>query len=305
MKRAVVFAHYDKQNLVDDYVIYYLKALKEVAEDIIFVSCNNIVNPEKLEGVVSYVIDEPHDEYDFGSYKRGFLYLEPRLNEFDELVFVNDSCFGPFYPFGEIFDEMDAKDCDFWGMTRNKFGINRLFKLFECVEPHVQSYFLVFKKNILTSKFFFDFMSNIKHEEVKTDIINKYEIGLTKALVNEGFKYQVYINAYENVSNLTINKWRQIILKHRMPLMKCSLPRLINKNSTTVEGYEDIIKQVSDYPVELIQNNVSRIPYVRKGRHTSPIFIKRFVFDIVAGFPFLIRKFILLFISRCMPFLRD
>ena len=45
MKRAVVFAHYDKDNIVDDYVIYYIKALKEIAETIIFVSCNNIKNP--------------------------------------------------------------------------------------------------------------------------------------------------------------------------------------------------------------------------------------------------------------------
>ena len=44
MKRVVIFAHYDKDNIVDDYVIYYLKALKEVASEIIFVSCNPILN---------------------------------------------------------------------------------------------------------------------------------------------------------------------------------------------------------------------------------------------------------------------
>ena len=305
MKRAVVFAHYDKQNLVDDYVIYYLKALKEIAQEIVFVSCCNIENPEKLDGVVSHIIAEPHDEYDFGSYKRGFLYLLPRLNEFDELIFANDSCFGPFHPFKDIFDEMDAKDCDFWGITKNNFGINKHFRIVEYIQPHIQSYFLVFKQNVLISQFFKDFISNIKHEEIKSDIINKYEIGLTASLVKEGFSYKVYVNAFENVSNIAINKWRQIILKNRMPFMKCSLPRLVNKNSTTVEGWQDIIKQVSDYPVELIENNIARIQYVRKGKHTSPVWLKRFLFDTLAPCPFIVRKITSLIIAKCLPFLRD
>ena len=39
MKRAAVFAHYDKDKIIDDYVIYYLKSLKEIFDNIVFVSC--------------------------------------------------------------------------------------------------------------------------------------------------------------------------------------------------------------------------------------------------------------------------
>lgn len=38
MKRLSVFAHYDKDNIIDEHVIYYLKALKEIYNTIIFVS---------------------------------------------------------------------------------------------------------------------------------------------------------------------------------------------------------------------------------------------------------------------------
>ena len=31
MKRLCVFAHWDRDNIIDDYVIYYLKALKEAS----------------------------------------------------------------------------------------------------------------------------------------------------------------------------------------------------------------------------------------------------------------------------------
>lgn len=305
MKRAVVFAHYDKQNLIDDYVVYYLKALKEIASDVIFVSCCDVENPEKLDGIASHIIAEPHNEYDFGSYKRGFLYLLPRLDEFDELIFANDSCFGPFYPLAEIFGEMDDKNCDFWGITKNNFGYRKSVKRFIVRRPHVQSYFLVFKKNILQSGILNDFMKTVKHEDDKRQVVSKYEIGLSELLVENGFKYDVLVNAYNRINNITILKWRQIILEHKMPFMKCSLPRLVNKSSTTVEGYQDIIAQVSDYPVNLIENNVKRTQEIKNGRHTSPVFIKRIFFDILSETPFFVRKFIALFISKCLPFIRD
>ena len=78
MKRLCIFAHYDKDNIIDDYVIYYLNSLKEVCDDIIFVSDNNLQEEErnKLNGIVSKIIAKSHGEYDFGSYKRGFLYLD-------------------------------------------------------------------------------------------------------------------------------------------------------------------------------------------------------------------------------------
>ena len=74
MRRAAVFAHYDKDRIIDDYVIYYLKSLKEIFDNIVFVSCLEIPKEEiaKLDGIADYVICENHNEYDFGSYKRGY-----------------------------------------------------------------------------------------------------------------------------------------------------------------------------------------------------------------------------------------
>lgn len=107
MKRAVVFAHYDKDCLIDDYVVYYIKALKEAGCDVVFVSCKELTQVElnKLNGLIINAITEKHDEYDFGSYKRGFLYLKPFLSNYDELIFANDSCYGPLYPISEVFEK--------------------------------------------------------------------------------------------------------------------------------------------------------------------------------------------------------
>lgn len=309
MKRAVVFAHYDKDELVDDYVIYYLKSLKETAQNIIFVSCGNLsdVEKSKLDGIVSHIIAEHHEEYDFGSYKRGFFYLKENnlLENIDELVLANDSCFGPFYPFTEIFTEMEKKDCDFWGITKNNFGYRKVPNHFFVRRPHIQSYFIVLKNNTFKSDDFTNFMKSIKPENSKCVVVSNYEIGLSEMLVEMGFRYDVYIDAYERINNMTIYKWRQLILKYKMPFMKCSLPRLVNKNLTTIEGYQEIIKQVSDYPVELIENNVKRTQYIRKGRHTSPLIVKRIFFDFLAELPFVPRKILIFLLRKCFPFIRD
>lgn len=308
MKRAAVFAHYDKDNLVDEYVIYYLKSLKEVCEKIVFVSCGTLSDSEKhkLNDIADYIIAEPHNEYDFGSYKRGFSYLKnTNLSEYDELIFANDSCYGPFYSLKNIFEEMESKNIDFWGITKNNFGYRKHPNHFFIKRPHVQSYFIVFKKNIFKSGFFEEFIESVKEENHKNLIVSNYEIGLTELLVEKGFKYDAFVKGYERINNITILKWRQIIEKCSMPFMKCSLPRLVNKSSTTIEGYQDIINSVSDYPVELIENNAMRTMKNKYGRHTSPIIIKRAFFDILAEMPFFARKITAIFMSKCLPFIRD
>ena len=305
MKRAVIFAHYDKDNIIDDYVIYYLNALKKIASDIVFVSCNPVENKQVLDGIVTKIIDEPHKEYDFGSYKRGYLYLKNQLNEYDELVFANDSCFGPFYPLENIFNAMDKKDCDFWGITKNNFGYKKDKSLFMTKRPHIQSYFIVLKKEVFLSEIFDKYINSIQKEEDKKQIISKYEIGLTELLVQNGFKYKVWINAYKSVNNIVVLKWRQIILKFQMPFIKCSLPRLKNKNVTTVAGYQDIIKQVSDYPIELIENNIERYGIKLQQYKKSCIITKRIVFDIASCLPYFIRRLIALTIGFCFRFLKD
>lgn len=93
MHRAVVFAHYDKYNSIQEYVLYYLKELRKVADTIIFVSDSNLPESEisKVQPLVKLVIATPHGEYDFGSYKRGFSHIP---DDTDELIFANDSCIG-------------------------------------------------------------------------------------------------------------------------------------------------------------------------------------------------------------------
>lgn len=307
MRRAVVFAHYDKDNLIDDYVVYYVSALKKAGCDVVFVSCKELAQTEleKLNGLVIHTITENHDEYDFGSYKRGFLYLEPKLSEYDELIFANDSCYGPLYPISEVFAEMEKKNCDFWGITKNNFGYIKQFKHYFVRRTHIQSYFIAFKNNIFTQEFFANFINSIKHEQEKRDIIINYEIGLSELLIKQGYRFAVLADAYNRINNASVLKWRQLILRYKMPFFKCSLPRLANRNIMTVEGYQDVIKEVSNYPCKLIVNNINRTYIAKPNPYSAPIFFKRIFWNLVTELPFFLRKFATAFMRHFIPSLKD
>ncbi len=194
MKNISIFAHYDRDNIIDDYVIYYLNELKKVSEKVIFVSDCDLSKNEvaKLNGVADFWFAHKHGEYDFGSYKRGWeiALKNGLLEEAETLTFANDSCYGPFHPLASIYEEMSARDCDFWGMTSNKNCLEG--KYYPCAasgDRHMQSYFMVFKKQVFKNKIFENFIESIKKESDKFNVIEKYEIGLSSLLCEKGFKY--------------------------------------------------------------------------------------------------------------------
>lgn len=218
-KRIAVFASYSSDGTIADYVVYYLKELKKVCDSIVFIADNPIfpTEIEKIKDIVIYAQFERHNEYDFGSYKRGYMWLKEQglLKRCDELLICNDSCYGPVYPLKDIFDKMAKKDCDFWGVLSNTE-----------IQYHLQSYFLNFKQNVFNSDCFDNFMTNIQRQDSVQQVILQYETKLTQILNDAGFKSCAFIEStnYQgkyphNIHpNFTIfPKW---LMENGMPLIK-------------------------------------------------------------------------------------
>lgn len=214
--KVAVFAFYDSNGIIHKYVLSYLRKLSRICDKIVFVADNEISDEqaEKIKGLVSYVQCSRHNEYDFGSYKRGFFWLKNQnwFNDVDEIIFCNDSCFsvGELKP---VYDIMSAQKCDFWGMSEN---IDH--------QKHLQSFFLVFKKNVFHNSVFQQFLSSVKHEEDFMDVVMNYEVILTKLLEQEKFTSDAYV--------------KQIISPHQYPLttLNKNMP-LVKKKTFTVPLY--------------------------------------------------------------------
>lgn len=209
MKRLAIFAFYNGKGLINDYVVTYLKYLKEVSDNIIFVADNepNVKELSKIYPLVSHIESYHHGEYDFGSYKIGFNYAKEHylLDDVDEIILCNDSCFcvDSLKP---AFDKMDTKSCDFWSMTAsNEY------------ELHLQSFFLVVKKNLFSSELFSNYLNNVKHLDNFLEIVKTYEIPLKKTFEQKGYKGNSFIKAPEKF-NPTFFPIK--CMKAKMPLVK-------------------------------------------------------------------------------------
>lgn len=296
MKRLAIFAHYDKKNVIDDYVLFYVEKLKKYCETVLFLSLSDL--PQEEQNKLDNVILVTHNEYDFGSYKRGFNYaLENNLlNDIDELLLVNDSVY--------CIDELSAifekeYNSDFWGIIENKYGFKKYGKLcFSTKQPHLQSWFIAFRKNVFTSDVFKDFINSVKEEKSKNDVILNYELKLTQILTDNGFKYNSFIKKYTNSFNPSIYYWRELI-KDCCPFIKRSVLLGLNRDKTTIVDYE---KEIKDEKVlKLIKNNVSDI----KINTFTPLFIKQGMFNILRACPDIIRRILTKILRTFFVFLFD
>ena len=252
--RVAVFAGFCPAGKILESQIYYLKGLREIVDNIVFV-CDGQVLPqeiEKLKELVSVCIIKRHNEYDFGSYKFGYKFLLDNnlLEGVQELILCNDSCYGPVFPFRESFESDAVKDADFWGYTLNGYTWKNLPR-------HIQSFFLVFRKNVFNSKCFKDFILGVKRQKKVQGVINKYEIPFTDYLQKRGFKSSVFVSE-ENFPYKKVNKTvypLTLIRDYRMPLVKVKvfnnvyLQALMEFSNDTL----DYIEQVNTVLAKIIR----------------------------------------------------
>lgn len=207
-KRAVVFASYSKLEKVENYVLTYLSELRRVADTVIFVA-DNALPPdelEKLSGLADFIQTEAHGEYDFGSYKRGLKIARENgvLATVNEVILCNDSCFC-VSSLSPVFNQMEIRPCDFWGLVQC-----------DVFQKHLQSYFLVFKKNVFDR--LEEFLNTVEHKNSLYEIVTSYETALTEYLERFGCKSAAYTIAKKN-ENPT-KKPLRMMRENAFPLVK-------------------------------------------------------------------------------------
>ena len=296
MKRLAIFAHFDKNNIIEDSVVYYVNQLKKYCEKVLFLSLSDL--PQEEQNKIGDVLLVNHNEYDFGSYKRGFHYAKENgmLENLDEVLFVNDSVFS-VNPLDKIFE--NEPKTDFWGIVENKFGFKKCGKLcFSKKSPHLQSWFLAFKKNVFESDCFQDFLNSIKEENCKNDVILNYEIKLTQILKDNGFNYSAILKDFKNSYNPSIYYWREI-LKENIPFVKRSVLLGLNRDKTTIVDFEKEI--TNKKALDSIKKNTGEI----KINKFAPKSVKLMMFKFLRVCPDVLRRVLTKILKTFFTFLFD
>jgi len=175
VNRLILFAHFDAEAQVKPYILFHLKALKELGH-IHFISNSPLPSNEiaKVTPLVERTLLRENKGLDFGMWQAGLQGLD--LGSYDEVVLTNSSVLGPLTPLESIFERMAANPCDFWAMTES---------LEYC--PHLQTYFMVFRKRVACSLAFTRFFAGVLPYQSKTLVVHAYELGLTTFLRENGF----------------------------------------------------------------------------------------------------------------------
>lgn len=272
-KRLALYIFYEREGFVSDYVKYYVKAMKEITDRLVFI-VNGQIQPEgrkEIEALGAEIFNRENKGLDFGAWKEAILSIGfPEIEKYDELILCNCSSYGPVYPLSEMFTEMESRKCDFWGITKHPATGKPFIEgdPSTAIEEHIQSYFLVFTKRVVESNGFQKWWTELKsYSDWAWEIVN-HEIRFTQYLYKCGFSYDTYVDCDKYFRqncpfNLTFACAAELLKDDRDPFVKRKL--FSNDDhvwSKTGEGYTPVdamnaLKE-SGYPVEYIISDVLR-----------------------------------------------
>jgi rhamnosyltransferase len=179
--RLVVMATYDPDGGIAPHLRRHILAWHGQCQRLIVVSTSPLTAEARswLQANAE-LLERENYGYDFYSYRAG-LAAAGDLAGYDEVVICNDTFVGPLRPYADIFAAMADVPVDFWGMTAT-----------ERIEPHLQSFFVVFRSWVVASHAFTSFWQAMTPISDRRQVIRRYEVGLSRVLQEAGFTMGSY-----------------------------------------------------------------------------------------------------------------
>lgn len=260
MNRILLYIHYNKFDEVSEHVLYQLEQIKPLFSRVILISNSRLEKNymRKLEMIgITEIIQRANIGFDFAAWRDGMEYVGfDHLEKYDSVTLMNDTCIGPLWSLEPYFRSFEsAIDCDFWGMTN--------FKKTKYFREHVQSYFVSYSREVVSSKVFKSFWMNVKSYDNVRQVIDNYETKFTSELKRTGFNYQVVFNTLGEKSDDMLHPdfsyYRPFdILNHRVPFLKI---KALQSHQEQANQLKCEIKSISNFPSEILENVYSSIEF--------------------------------------------
>ena len=268
MNRLGVFAFYDKEGIVDEYVYKLLDGIVPFLGRLIIV-CNGKISDEGKSRFGLYAEDIVIREnvgYDAGAYKDCIIQLHEtgELDVYDELLLFNNSFFGPFYPLESIFSKPNIEpDIDFWGITEHPGGVIGDDKY--PISAHIQSYFLLVTKRLLYSEEFMQFWYELDYTRSHLETVKKFEVRFSTYFRERGFigksiydVADIGIKLQEDCNPYTYYSYQ--LVKHlKMPFLKITSLFVEAEDCVNAIAAMNYLEQNGLYSKEYIVNYMQRV----------------------------------------------
>ena len=242
INRLGIFFFYDKDGIVDDYVVKMLEEYEPFFSELL-----TVVNGEltiegkiKLESIKNNrVIVRENKGFDVWAYRTGLFELGwDKVRKADELIMFNFTVIGPVDSFKPMFSTMDARDVDFWGITIHNGADFDPFNVMKDhrIPIHIQSHFIAVRNTILRSKEYFDYWNDrpmINHYE---EAVGYHEAIFTKYFEEKGYTWDVYVDTWDLVEKTyypLFNMPVDLIKNRKCPIFKRKI--FIQEYGDTIE----------------------------------------------------------------------
>ena len=270
MRRFLVFLHYDPDGYVDEAVLHTLRGLRPHVARILVV-VNGHLQAEsraRLSAEVDEVFERENVGYDAGAYRSALGHIGyDALNEYDELLLVNYTFFGPVTDFDDLFARMERRPVDFWGMT-DHVAVEPHPIIGKGVMPeHIQSYWIAFRRSLFASDDFRRYWANMRDALSYNDVVANFETELTKYFADRGYVWEC---AYPSKNYGALNVSMEVplqLLNDGCPMFKRRIyfHDLADMDHRGVAG-KDITDRAIElgFPRELIIDGIIRRASVRQ-----------------------------------------
>lgn len=257
-RRLGIFVFYDRDGIVDDYVLHILRELTTVTERFVF-TCNGALCSDYFSLIEQYTSDifiRKNIGFDALAYKDT---LEKyigwnQVRQYDELLLLNDTYYGPFISFVNIFSQMEHRNCDFWGLTaqEQRGDINEPY--------HIQSYLINIRTQMLHSSTFCEFWQTLSELRIRIhrDAIVFFELQFTKYFEDKGFKSGSFCNTIKVKKKENLTDCNYAILNPYKLLKEFGMPILKRKCFTVSRnGLGDSIRENTQKSLIFIQHHTT------------------------------------------------
>ena len=219
--------------------IHHLESVRrDLNCDIAFCSTgidlNNEANSSALRRLTFLTVARDNKGYDFGSWKTLLDIIGMDLNNYDHLLLINNSVFGPLFPLGSLRDLIKPSENRIFGITESDER-----------EHHLQSYFLFLPRAVFMSSVFKNFWARFKFLDYKCNIIYAYEMGLSRAFRRAGIEVKaLYPTTGVVLGNPTHHHWRKLVLEQRCPYVKRDI---LKRGSASTKELEELRSWVGSH----------------------------------------------------------
>ena len=248
MKRLAIYTFWDKEGILRQYHMQYLLGLKEIAESVLLVANGELTQESctKLDDAAINWLTRENKGLDFSAWKAGLDHFgQAFIQDFDELILCNCSCYGPIFPFSNAFDTMASSPCDFWGIYRQPKHPEGKY------DSHIQSFFYVFRHTVLESDHFWNWWKNLTASSSYSEEVLTHEAIFTRYLEAYGFVSDTLMpnSKYERLfpdGGATFKHGDIMLMQDKSPLLK---RRYMFRKDSDIESILSHIKQLSYFDV--------------------------------------------------------